>query len=185
MLGIVKTPNPVLLAKAKIVKKIDKTIFGLIEDMKKTILATKEPKGVGLAAPQVGKSLRIFITKPLDTSPFTVFINPEIIWVSNEKTEGVPERDKKYEGCLSIPTIWGLVHRAKKIKVRYQTLGPKPFTLYPRTRTFSGFLATIIQHETDHLNGILFTKRVLEQGEKFYKVVKNAKGEEEFEEIEL
>lgn len=184
-MDIVKTPDPVLLTKTKRVLKVDKIILGLIEEMKKTLIATIEPKGVGLAAPQVGKSLRIFITKPFDTSPFTVFINPEIVWVSGEKTEGVPERDKKYEGCLSIPTVWGLVHRAKKIKVSYQTLGPIPYTLYPRNRTFSGFIATIIQHETDHLNGILFTKRVLEQKEKFYKVVKNAKGEEEFEEIEL
>lgn len=184
-MDIVKTPNPVLLAKEKTVNKVDKTILDLIEQMKKTLLATKEPKGVGLAAPQIGKSLRIFITKPWDTSPISVFINPEITWMSEDKTEGVPERDKKYEGCLSIPSVWGLVHRAKKIKVSYQTLGPLPFTLYPRNRTFSGFLATIIQHEIDHLNGILFTKRVLEQGEKFYKVVKNSKGEEEFEEIEI
>lgn len=177
---IVKTPNPVLTIKAKPVNKINKPVLSLIEQMKKTLAATKNPKGVGLAAPQTEKSLRMFITKPWEKSPLSVFINPTITWISEEKTEGVPEREKKYEGCLSIPTIWGLVHRAKEVKLSYQTPDSKK-----HHRKFKGFMATIIQHEVDHLDGILFTQRVLEQKEKFYRLTKDEKGEEVFEEIEL
>lgn len=190
---IVKVPNEVLTTPAKAVLTSNKKVLELIEEMKKILLATDNPKGVGLAAPQVGQSVRLFITKPTVKAPFTVFINPQIIWQSEEKTDGVPERDKKFEGCLSIPNVWGMVHRAKKIRVKYQQPTANPSTslrtsyqLTTKTRTFSGFLATIIQHETDHINGILFTQRVLEQKEKLYKVKgKDEKGDDVFEEIEL
>lgn len=186
MLQIVRVANPVLTTPSKPVDEIDKKILELIEGMKKTLLSTRSPKGVGLAAPQVGHSLRLFITKPWPRSPFTVFINPEIIWQSEEKTDkGVPERKNKFEGCLSIPDIWGVVHRAKKIKVRYQQLSTFNYQLLTKTRAFSGFLATIIQHEIDHLNGILFTQLGLQQKEKLYKLVKDEKGNDVFEEITI
>ncbi len=184
MLQIVKVPNAVLTTPAKSIDKIDKKILELIEEMKKTLLATKDPIGVGLAAPQVGSPIQIFIVKPWPRSPFTVFINPEIVWESTDKTEkGVPERKNKFEGCLSIPNIWGVVHRAKEIKLQYLT--PETYNLKPTTRAFAGFLATIIQHEVDHLNGILFTQRVLEQKEKLFKIVKDEKGKDVFEPLEI
>lgn len=183
-MGIVKVPDSVLNERAKPVQKADKTLIKIIEAMKKTLLSTRDPIGVGLAAPQIGKSLRIFITKPWEKSPISVFINSEIVWQSPDKTTGVPQRKNKFEGCLSIPDIWGMVHRAKKIKLRYQ-LPTTNYQLQTHTRTFSGFLATIIQHEMDHLNGMLFTQRVLEQKEKLYKLVKNKNGEETFKEIKI
>ena len=79
MFKIVTAPNPVLSGTAKPVVKVDKDIVKIIEEMKETLLATTDPKGVGLAAPQVGKSLKIFIAKPTDNSKIYVFINPEII----------------------------------------------------------------------------------------------------------
>lgn len=178
-------PSGVLTTPSKPVEKVDKKVLELIEEMKKILLATDNPKGVGLAGPQVGQSVRIFLTKPTPKAPFGVFINPEIIWVSEEKTDGVPERDKKFEGCLSIPNVWGMVHRAKKIKIKYYQITMN-HELITKTRTFSGFLATIIQHETDHINGILFTQRVLEQKEKLYKITgRDEKGDDVFEEIEI
>lgn len=188
MLKILTAPNPILHKVAKPVKKVNQELINLIEQMKETLLATKDPIGVGLAAQQVGKSLALFIAKPWPKSPFTVFMNPHIIWMSEEKTEAVPERKNKYEGCLSIPDIWGLVHRAKKVKLSYQTLKPSQQTtsykLRTTTRTFQGFMATIVQHEVDHLNGVLFPRRVLEQKEKFYKLSKEG-GKDVFEEIEI
>ncbi|MBI2036171.1 peptide deformylase [Candidatus Microgenomates bacterium] len=191
---IVKVPNPILTTPSKPIDKIDKKTMEFIEEAKQVLLATVNPKGVGLAAPQVGRGIRIFLTKPTEKSAISVFINPQIIWQSEEKTEGVPQRDRKFEGCLSIPNVWGMVHRAKEIKVKYQSfdfaqdkhLQPKTYNLKPTTRVFTGFMATIIQHETDHINGILFTQRVLEQKEKLYKITgRDEKGEEVFEPLEV
>lgn len=183
---ILKAPNPILNQKSLPVKKVNREILEIIDQMKKTLLKAKNPKGVGLAAPQVGKSLRIFIIKPWSKSSISLFINPEVIWKSTEKTEeGVPERENKFEGCLSLPDIWGLVRRAQKIKVRYQQLIANDKRLTTKTRMFSGFLATIIQHEMDHLNGTLFPQRVLEQKEKLYKLTKGEEGEEVFEKIKI
>lgn len=173
-------PNPILNQKSLPIKKVNREILAIIDQMKKTLLSANNPKGVGLAAPQIGKSLRIFITKPWPKSPFSVFINPEITWVSSEKTEGVPKREKKYEGCLSIPRIWGLVHRAKDLRLSYLTLDGKK-----HNRKFKDFIATIIQHEIDHLNGTLFPQRVLEQKEKLYKLTKDEEGKETFEPISI
>jgi peptide deformylase len=178
---IVKIPNEVLTTPAKPVEKIDKKVLEFIEEMKKVLVSTDNPKGVGLAAPQVGKGLRIFITYPKESGPIHVFINPEIIETSQEKTTGVPERDKKFEGCLSIPNIWGIVHRHNTIKLKW--LDEKGYT---QIKAFKGFQATIMQHETDHINGILFTKRVLEQKHKLYRVNgKDKEGNDVFDEIEI
>lgn len=181
MLQIVKVPEPVLTTPSKAVEKIDKKTLEFIDGMKKTLLGAKNPKGVGLAASQVGRGVRIFLAKPTTKVPFAIFINPQIIWKSEEKTEGVPERDKKFEGCLSIPNVWGIVRRHQTVKVTYQAPDGKN-----HTKLFKGFLATIIQHEIDHINGILFTQRVLEQKNKLYKVSgKDEKGNDVFDEIEI
>lgn len=190
MLQIVKVPNVVLTTPSKPVEKIDRKVFEFVEGMKATLQASHNPKGVGLAAPQVGRGIRVFITKPAPKSPFTVFINPEVIWTSEDKTEGVPERDNKFEGCLSIPNVWGIVHRHQSVKVTFQDEADKK-----HTQTFKGFLATIIQHEIDHINGILFIQRVLEQKNKqslpadagkLYRVTGiDKEGQDIFDEIEL
>lgn len=179
--------------------------------MKKTLLETTDPKGVGLAAPQIGKPLRIFLAKPTDKSKILVFINPEIIarggatgrtpdsvdpelaeWgtlaggkvATGPRASKSKEASKKLEGCLSLPNIWGPVLRASSLTLKYQLI-TNNYELITKTRTFSGFMATIIQHEMDHLEGVLFPKRVLEQKETLYKSHKNKKGEDEFEEIEI
>jgi peptide deformylase len=122
----------------------------------------------------------VFVTRPREKDAIRVFINPEITIRSGDLTDGVPERNNKLEGCLSIPTVWGRVKRATTLTLRYQDEKGES-----REEAFTGFLATIIQHETDHLNGTLFTHRVLEQQGKFYQAGKDEDGKEILEEIEL
>ena len=180
MRPIVCAPNAILTSHARTVTTFDKRLEALVGEMKTILLATKNPKGVGLAASQIGQSVRVFITRPKEESVIRVFINPEIIKRSDEVTDGVPERENKLEGCLSIPKIWGKVKRAKKLCLRYQD---EKGTMHKEK--FSGFMATIIQHETDHTNGVLFTQRVLEQKGKMYQTGKDGEGKEELEEITI
>src|SRR5689334_18259251 len=100
MKPVVITPDPVLTTPAKTVTVFDKRLEKLIREMKATLRATKNPKGVGLAAPQIGEGVRVFITRPTEKSAIRIFVNPDIIKRSEEKTDGVPERDNKLEGCL-------------------------------------------------------------------------------------
>ncbi len=179
-MSILTVPNSVLTQPAQPVGKLDQKIIKIIREMKETLLAAENPKGVGLAAPQIGEPYRIFLTKPWPKSEIRVFINPEITWKSEEMTNGVPERDNKLEGCLSIPKIWGNVKRHQAVKLRYLTSDGKS-----HTQKFQGFLATIIQHEVDHLDGRLFSSRVIEQKGKFYEGRKDKEGKEVLEEVEI
>lgn len=193
MYKLVTTPDKILLEKAKEVKSFDAKLKKILREMEETLLATYDPVGVGLAAPQVGLSLRIFLMKPTEKAKVTFHINPVIESVSED--EGVPEfsnsekvenkkpessRNKLLEGCLSLPNIWGNVTRKKEVTLSWYDENGNKFK-----QTFTSFPAIIIQHEMDHLNGILFTKHVMEQGEKLFKSHKNDKGEDEFEEISI
>lgn len=180
MKPIVRVPNEVLVTEASRVTAFDRSLLRLVAEMKQTLLAADNPKGVGLAATQVGVGVKVFITKPTAKAAIRVFINPEILERSDAVTDGVPERDNKLEGCLSIPNLWGNVHRASTITLRYQD---EKGAIH--REKFTGFMATIIQHETDHINGILFTRRVLEQKEKLYQVAHDEDGKEVLEEISL
>ncbi len=184
MSQIIIVPSPVLRQPAKPVKALDKRVLNIIKDMEKTLLAAKNPQGVGLAAPQIGISLRVFLIRPVKNGPITVFINPEIIKYSQRTTHPTSKKGV-YEGCLSIPAHYAPIKRAMSVTVKYQTLssitplpplnlrggGPQDEgdILVEKVETFSGFSAHVIQHEMDHLNGILFIDRVLEQNTKLYK----------------
>lgn len=188
MMPIVTAPNSVLSTRAKEVVKVDKSVVALVEEMKKTLASTHDPEGVGLAAPQVGKSVRIFIMKPSKDAAVSVFINPVVTLHETKETHSTSsgqaktkkKKESKLEGCLSLPTIWGVVRRQPKAEVTYLDEHSTK-----HTKTFEGFEATIIQHELDHLDGILFPKRVLEQKEVLYKSTKNKKGEDVFEELDI
>ena len=180
MKSIVATPNPVFSAPARTVTSFDKRLTKLIRNMKATFRAAKHPKGVGLAAPQIGEPWRVFITRPTEKSEIRVFINPDIVKQSSDQTVGVPGRENKLEGCLSIPKIWGKVKRATTLTLRY-----KDETGASHEEHFTGFLATIIQHETDHTNGVLFVQRVLEQKGKLYQAAKDENGKEILEEVTI
>jgi len=180
MKPIVKVPHDILTTPSKEVTHFDKRLTRIISDLKETLRATKNPRGVGLAAPQIGVPLRIFVTRPREKDAIRVFINPTIVKSSEEQTDGVPERENKLEGCLSIPTVWGRVKRATALTLTYQDEAGKP-----QKENFTGFLATIIQHETDHLNGTLFTHRAIAQKSRLYQTTKDDEGKEVLEEIEL
>lgn len=198
MLKIITAPNKILSSATRRVTKIDGKIKKLIKEMEETLLSQKDPKGVGLAAPQVGKNLAVFIMKPTPKSPISVFINPKILksstgdgektrigkrdssnvkvsqnphhqtihpQTSDEKDPVTAKRPTKtpLEGCLSVPKIWSPIKRANKVLLQYQNL-----TGAVMQKWFTGFEAVIIQHEVDHLNGILFTQRALEQKTPLY-----------------
>ena len=180
MLTIVTAPNPILSSKAKPVSKVDTAVFNLISQMEEALDAATDPIGVGLAAPQVNRSLAIFVIKPSSKSKLQAFINPKITKVEQQVDGKTKGKTKKLEGCLSLKDIWGEVERTKTIWLSYLDEAGKP-----HHKKFSGFIATIIQHEVDHLNGILFPKRVLEQKGTLYESKKNSKGEDIFEELTI
>jgi peptide deformylase len=135
--------------------------------MEKTLLSQKDPLGVGLSAPQVGVLQHIFIIKPDPKSPIEHFINPEILQTDNSTKKQDLDEDEMLEGCLSIPKTWAPVERDDKVKIGYQTLDGKK-----EERWFSDLESVAVQHEIDHLHGILFTQRALEQGKQIYKEVR-------------
>lgn len=178
MLSIVHIPTPVLSTPAKRITSFDKKLQGIVEDMKQTLLSARNPKGVGLAAPQVGLGLQLFIIHPSPKDPISVFINPEI--VHKEPLTETTKKSEHLEGCLSIPNIWGDVKRAPALTLKYQDMQGKQ-----HEETFTGFPAVIIQHEYDHIHGVLFTQRVLEQHNKLYQNAKDEQGKEILEEISI
>lgn len=183
MLEILSAPNSILSGKSVQIQTIDSNLLIFIDQMKKALESATDPIGVGLAAPQVGKNLQIFITKPTLKSKISVFINPKII---DSKTSAIKKpgaRNKKLrklEGCLSLPNIWGEVIRHPQITLEFMDEKGKK-----QVKTFKGFMAIIVQHETDHLEGILFTKRVLEQKGTLYQSEKDENGHDVFEEINI
>ncbi|MGA2968068.1 MAG: peptide deformylase [Candidatus Levyibacteriota bacterium] len=180
MLEILNAPNPILSSKVKPVAKVDKAVLNLVKGMEEALEAAIDPIGVGLAAPQVGKSLAIFVIKPSPNAKLQAFINAKITKVEQPAGGKTKGKTKKLEGCLSLVNIWGEVERAKTIWLQYLDEAGKP-----HHKKFTGFIATVIQHEVDHLNGILFPKRVLEQKGTLYESKKNSKGEDIFEELKI
>lgn len=160
MLKIVSVPHKVLSAPTSDVAKIDEKIKSLVYDMEETLISQSDPQGVGLAANQVGLGLSIFLMKKGPTADTRVFINPKILKLvdGHAKEKGSRRKNDKLEGCLSIPRIWGPVKRPSKVYLQYQDLTGNMYKKW-----FVGFEAVIIQHEMDHLKGIVFTNRVIEQ----------------------
>lgn len=189
MTKIISAPNPVLSQKAEsyVFEKNKSSLKKLLEQMEEALLSATDPKGVGLAAPQIGKSVAIFMAKPTEKSRISVFINPVIIEseeIKQKKLSKAKSRSsgkvKKLEGCLSLPDIWGEVLRSPSVTLSYFDKNGKR-----NIKKYNDFMATVVQHEVDHLNGILFPVHVMQQEGKLYKSHKNEKGEDEFEEIEL
>lgn len=144
MLDIYTLGEEVLTEKAQPVKTFDSALGILVDAMFETM---EEADGVGLAAPQVGVSQRLFVIDVRDGKRWT-FINPEIIATSEEC-------ESAEEGCLSIPGVFSEVSRAVRVTVQAQNIQGKPFTVEA-----DGLFARAIQHELDHLNGVLFIDRL-------------------------
>lgn len=146
--------NPILRKKAEEVAEINEETDRFIAAMRRLL---KKAKGVGLAAPQAGKSSRVFILslpeELRDKSYPEIFINPVLL-------ERSAEEEIMEEGCLSLPGIYGEVPRAKRIKIRAVNKNGDEFEVEA-----NGIPARVIQHEYDHLEGILFIDRALKIGE--------------------
>ena len=137
-------PDKRLRLKSEPVKAADKSLRALVDDMFATMYAAP---GIGLAAIQIGVAQRVIImdlAKKDDPPEPQVFINPEVAWVSDEKST-------YEEGCLSIPEYYEKVERPRAVKVKYLDLEGKPQEIEA-----AGLLATCLQHEIDHTNGVLF-----------------------------
>jgi peptide deformylase len=154
ILKVARMGHPVLRAKARALERADfksATVQRLIDDMIETMI---EYHGVGLAAPQVHEALRLFVAvldaneaEEQEKEP-VVLVNPEITVVGTDLVEG-------WEGCLSIPDIRGLVPRAREIMVRALNRKGERVELHAHD-----FPARVVQHETDHLDGVLFFDRM-------------------------
>lgn len=150
ILPIVTHPNPILTTPAAAIAEVTPEIRQLVADMRETM---HNAKGLGLAAPQIGKSISLCVLEFEDpdgeeTIPFTVLINPRITW--HGFRQSVEE-----EACLSIPGVYGDVKRPTAIRVKAQNLEGEVVHIEA-----TGLFSRALQHEIDHLNGKLFTSYV-------------------------
>jgi peptide deformylase len=156
LLEIETLNNPILRQKARPIARFDDDLDRLIDDMIETM---RDANGVGLAGPQINQRLRLAVIETLperddegnqieNSRKLIVVINPEIVWRSRSTIEGV-------EGCLSIPGWLGEVSRSEAVRVRALDRHGKKIRL-----RLKGWTARIIQHEIDHLDGILFIDRL-------------------------
>ena len=148
ILDIIVAPDPRLKITAKAVKAVDDDVRALMDDMLESMHVAN---GIGLAAPQVGDSRRVIVVdiSRAEEEPDPIHMaNPELLWVSDE--EGNHE-----EGCLSLPEQYAEVERPESIRVRYLDRSGEEQEL-----DATGMLATCIQHEMDHLDGILFVDHI-------------------------
>lgn len=173
---ILKSTDPRLREKSKPVQKVDKKVLSIISDLKDTLRIQEDPEGVGLAAPQIGKNVQVFIIKINDG--LKTIINPKVLWVSKFSKKNVANKKKKpkiLEGCLSLPHYYGPLKRNESIKLTYLNEEARKVT-----EIFTSFSAQIVQHEIDHLNGVFFTDRLFEQKAPLYEYING-----EWEKVEL
>ena len=150
---VLKMGEPLLRAVAEPVQRFDAALAELIADMDDTMRAQH---GAGIAAPQIGVDARVVIFELKENPryphiapvPYTVLVNPQLRLLGDEQDEG-------WEGCLSVPGMRGLVARFRRL--RYQGFDVQGA---PIDRSVEGFHARVVQHEVDHLDGILFPQRV-------------------------
>jgi peptide deformylase len=158
VLDIVTLPDKILRQRTREVTRFDDDLLELVDDMIETM---REAPGVGLAAPQIGRSIKLAVVETLPeiddegneiegTRELYVLANPEIVWTSRKSVDGI-------EGCLSIPGYVGEVERFEAIRVRAQDRYGKKIKL-----RLNGWTARIFQHEIDHLNGVLYIDRLTE-----------------------
>lgn len=144
---VVRIGDPILRQKAVRVEHFGEPLKRTLDEM---VILMKKKSGVGLAAPQIGISERFFVVQVPGEEPIA-FVNPEILGTSLETADFT-------EGCLSVPGVWGNVSRPAAVRIQSVDAYGKVFRL-----NADGYLARIIQHEYDHLNGVLFVDRLKEK----------------------
>ena len=168
---IITTPDARLREKSKKVSKIDDEILGIIADMRKLSLDWEKDHpyelSAAMAAPQMGINKRIIIIRDdmedTKNASFTALINPEVI-----RAEGKIQTD--YEGCLSVPEIYGMVPRATKVRIKAKLEDGTEVRIKATDE-----LARTLLHEIDHLDGILFIDHIRDKSDAFYRM--NEKGD--------
>lgn len=171
---ILNVREPSLRKISRPVNKIDKKILEIVRDLKDTLAIQKNPEGVGLAAPQIGKNLRIFVFSFKNLS--RACINPEVLEKSETKLKAKSKKQTIMEGCLSLPNYYGPLKRSAVVKLKYLDENSEE-----KIEEFKDFYAQIVLHEVDHLNGKLFIDRLLQEKKPLFKLDKNG----EWEEVEL
>ncbi|HEY4964725.1 MAG TPA: peptide deformylase [Candidatus Saccharimonadales bacterium] len=178
--NIISLPNKNLRQKSKTVTKITPTILKVIDDMTKATISWDTSRehevGVALAAVQINELTRVIIVRQdyenKKDLTFIPFINPEITKLDGDIIED-------FEGCLSVPDIYGKVPRYDKVKVKAINIDGKEFEI-----TAKGFMARIFQHEIDHTEGMVFIDRIKDRQESFYRLNKDGKLERlDYEEV--
>ena len=155
---IITVPDDRLLQKCEKVTDFGNETQKIIRNLKDTLASAKNPEGAGLAAPQIGVLKRIIVVRNFVLNPVEkenplveehILINPKVVSTSKETITD-------WEGCLSIPDTYGQVERYKKIKIKAQDESGQTIRL-----TASGYFSAVIQHEMDHLEGVLFTSKTV------------------------
>ncbi len=149
---LAQAQEPVLRRKSLRVRAVDQAIRGLAHDLVDTVI---EYHGAGLAAPQIGAHWRVCVVLN-NEGEVVPMINPEVV-----RSAGLAD---DFEGCLSFPGVWGKVERALTVTVKFLDLDGRP-----RRLKVSNIMARAVQHEIDHLDGILFVDRLSEPG-KLYRL---------------
>lgn len=166
---ILTLPDKRLRPISKPITSFDQSLEKLIEDLTQTLEVQTDPVGLGLSAPQIGILKRVFVAKI--RNKIKSFVNPKILKISKKEVTFL-------EGCFSVPDLYGHVARPAEIDLEVQNKNGQ------QTRThYKGLPARIIQHEIDHLNGVLFIDHVHTQNGKIFKVEKTKSGKEQFVEV--
>ncbi len=163
---IISLPNPKLRQKSAKVVEVDDRVRSIIDEMETAVLKWEESRpheiSAAISAVQIGYLDKIVIVRSdfddKSATDFTALINPKII-----KYEGIITSD--YEGCLSVPDIYGLVPRNSKIRIKAQDIDGNEVRFKA-----DGFLARILQHEIDHTNGIVFIDHIKDEADAFFKL---------------
>ena len=173
---IVTIPHEALRKEAEPITTVDKKLLNFVREIEKTLAHKKNPQGVGLAAPQVNKNWALFTTLLEDEHGKTksrIFINPKITDASDSLILGPSVDDAVLEGCLSMPEIYAPVPRHTWTTFSFHTI--EGDELVEQEEVFTDFTSRVMQHELDHLHGILFTDYALKQGLPIYKENKKTK----------
>lgn len=166
---ILTLPNEKLRQKSQEVTTFDASLQKLISDLADTLVAQTNPPGLGLSAVQLGVLKRVFVARI--KNKIKSFVNPKILKFSKNEVAYL-------EGCFSVPDLYGHLLRPAEIGLKFQDRHGK-LTI----KHYKGLAARIIQHEIDHLEGILFIDHIHDQNGKLFKVEKDKKGKEELIEI--
>lgn len=166
---ILTTPDERLRQKSREVLSFDQALEKLIQDLTDTLEAQTDPPGLGLSAPQIDVFRRVFVARIRNR--IKPFVNPKILKFSKKEVAVL-------EGCLSVPDLYGHVIRPAEIDVEACDRHGKNFKSH-----YKGLPARIIQHEIDHLNGVLFIDHVHDQNGKIFQVEKDKGGKDQLIEV--